>query len=372
MKRTRTKTVTFHRAHNYGAVLQAYALQNYLETIGYENTIIDYINPLIEKTYKPFYLPYNNLKDNAKRTIRNIWYYHKNIKRINQFKQFNVKYLKTTKPLKSIKDVQEAANGDTLITGSDQVWNRNITGGLSDIFTLNFGTGNKISYAASVGNNELLTEYRDEYRKKISSIKHLSVREESTSEIINNELSLGSKVVLDPVFLLESNKWEELARQNSKANIKKPYIFAYMIKYDKRLVEAANLLSNKTNLPIIDNELRNKGYNNRAQTIYTKGPWDFIKAIIGADYVVTQSFHATVFSILFHKKFFVIPHPVNGARTIDLLKKYNLSDREFHNTDELSRKDIDKESDWTEIDKAIKHDIKNSKEWLKNALEEKN
>lgn len=364
------KSITFHRAHNYGAFLQSYALQNYIISKGHDAEIIDYINPKVDEMYKPFYNPYGSFLGGVKRFIRNLFYIIPIIKRYNIFNRCIKNDLKLTKSVYNIDDVLNIIDkDDILITGSDQVWNKNLTNGLSDLYTLNFSNNYKISYAASVGNNDLLIENKDEYKNKLSSINSMSVRENSTSLILNNDFyKFDSKVVLDPVFLLNASQWEKIVSSKVDEKIDKKYIFSYMLKYDSDLISGANYLSKITNLPIVDNELRNKGYKNRIKTIFSKGPWHFLYYLINAEYVITQSFHATVFSIIFHKKVFVISHKNHGVRTDDLLKKFNLESRKFSNVDDLKKMDFYSEPNWSEVDNILNKEINDSKCWLNDQL----
>lgn len=366
------KTVTFHRAHNYGAFLQSFALQKFLQNKGNDVEILDYINPKIDKMYKPFYNPYGNFLGGIKRAVRDLFYIIPMFKRYNTFNKCIKNDLLLTKKVYSVEDARSViSKDDILITGSDQVWNENLTSGLSDIYTLNFSNNYNVSYAASVGNNNFLYSNTEEYLKKLSAIDCMSVREKSTQEILNSEpYNFNCSLVLDPVFLLSKGEWE--TNINKRVNVKekhKPYIFSYMLKVDNDLVEGANYLSDVTGLPVIDNELRNKGYKSRKKSIFSKNPWYFLYYLINSEYVITQSFHAAVFSIIFHKKFYVIPHKINGVRTNDLLKKFNLMDRCFNNVEDLQKKKIDTEIDWNEVDKILTNDADYSKKWLVNAVD---
>lgn len=365
----KVKTITFHRAHNYGAVLQAYALQNYIKKNGFETEILDYINPKVEKMYKPFYNPYNNFFKGIMRFVRNLIYISPIMKRYKAFNKFIEKNFTLTKTVYNKNEVNEIIDDDDiLVTGSDQVWNLNLTGGFSDIYTLNVGneTNKRISYAASVGNNDYIVNNKNYYNEKLSLIDHISVREESTRNAIKENLNINSTVVLDPVFLLEKDEWNDLL-EKTEIN-EKNYIFCYMLKVDKNCIDGANYISKKTGLPVIHADLRNKGFKNMKKSIFTLGPWEFLKYLKEAEYVVTSSFHATAFSLIFHKKVFVISHKYNGVRTNDLLKKFNLQNRAFSSIKDLEAKNIFEDIQWDKVDEQIIKDTAVSKQWLIDSL----
>ena len=100
------------------------------------------------------------------------------------------------------------------------------------------------------------------------------------------------------------------------------------------------------------------------------GPFEFIKHIRDAEYVVATSFHATVFSILFHKKFFIVPHKKTGARVTNLLDKLKITGRTFSTLEEFEKIDYDFETDWKEVDNGLEIERKKSIDWLVNAIEE--
>ena len=108
------------------------------------------------------------------------------------------------------------------------------------------------------------------------------------------------------------------------------------------------------------------------KSIYTKGPLEFISYIKNANYVVATSFHATVFSIIFNKKFFVIPHRKTGERVTNLLDKFQIKGRTFYSYDEFKNIDYNFETDWENVNKLVEKERIESYRWLENAIEEGN
>ena len=358
------KILTFVRAHNYGAFLQAFALSEKLKKEKHNVEFVDYRVEKIENAYKPL-----NLKTISIRSF---------LRYVRYFLPFNKKYYNFNKEIKKIQLTKsvydmhgvETLNNDTevYITGSDQVWNKNIVGELSNIYSLNFNSGRalKVSYAASVGDSNLIIDNKEEYREKLSSIDHISVREEDAKEKLEEVLNRKIDVVLDPTLLLEREDWEKYISNYHAEN--KKYIFAYVVAPDSEYIKIVNSLSERTGLPVIHCELKNPGYNNVLKTIYTKGPFDFVSSLKNAEYVVATSFHATVFSILFHKKFFIIPHRKTGARVTNLLGKLGIEGRTFSNLEEFKNVDYDFETDWSKIDKNLSYQRQESIKWLENAI----
>lgn len=353
---------TFHRAHNYGALLQAYALQKFLKN-SYEVCFIDYYNTSVYNNYKVFKPLGRNVFKWPSRFYNNIVNYKVNFKKNQVFNNF----IKTNFVLcKNSKKTYENLN--VLITGSDQVWNPHITGGLTDEYTLNVGDSNlkRISYAASVGNINIVKENKNLYLKKIEKIDYISVRELDLKNILSSYID-GKDIanVLDPTFLLTSDEWEKIIGVKEKKQEK--YILAYVVKPNDEYVKIVNELSKITGLKVICFD--NGTYENVLERSYFADPFDFINLIKNAQYVVTTSFHATVFSVIFNKNFWVVPHSATGSRVTELLKKLNLSDRVVTDLSTFKNKDIKQSINYQNTNSSIDIERKKSQEWLLNAIE---
>ena len=264
----------------------------------------------------------------------------------------------------------EKVNQDTdiYITGSDQVWNPVIVGELSDIFTLNFNSNNikKISYAASVGNANMIKESAQLFKEKIEKLDAVSVREHDAQVVLDQLIDKPVKEVLDPTLLIDQEEWNESIK--GMKTEKEKYIFTYGLPSDKEYLKIVNDLSKKTGLKIIHCGLRKNEYDNVAKTIYNEGPLEFINYIKNAEYVVSTSFHATAFSVIFNKKFFIVPHRKTGARVTSLLEKLNIKNRVYYSYDEFKDIDYDFETDWNEVNNNLKREKADSINWLKNAI----
>ena len=363
------RITTFHRAHNYGAILQAYALQKFLEENNEADVkFINYENEKIEKQYRVFKFFGRNPIKLAKQLVENILYFRKNLIRYNEFNKFSNNKLKVTKRVyKKADEIEENAN--VYITGSDQVWNPKIVGELSDVYTLNFakeGT-KKISYAASVGDANEIKKNEKIFKEKLSGFNEISVREEDAKTELEKIIDKQIEVVLDPTMLITKEEWQAEIKNEKK--IEQKYILAYVVQEDKEFVKIVNYLSEKTGLKVIHFSNKNLGINNVLKSAYTDGPLKFLKYIKDAEYIVGTSFHATVFSIIFNKKFFVVPHRKTGARVINLIKKIGIEQkRDFSTLEEFKNIDFNLEENWKKINEKILEEREKSIKWLKNAI----
>ena len=285
---------TYHRANNYGAVLQAYALQKYLEKQNVESEIIDYRSTYLEKAYRGITFS-GNLKTKLG-TLSNLpicWLKDK------KFDSFRNEYLKTSK--KYLDDAIIAAddNFDRFVFGSDQIWNYNLSG--NDRYYLGAfikNTGKLNSYAASFGTYRSDSE---EYAQLLNRFENVSIREESGLKFFEKITGRSdAKMVVDPVFLLTKDEWERLAcRQN-----KKGYIFLYTLQGKAtQMMKVAQYLSKNTGLPIVEMQAWFRPKPGNVEPRFWDDPIDFLNWIKNADFVVTDSFHCTAFSIIFQKKF---------------------------------------------------------------------
>lgn len=359
--------LTFHNAYNYGAMLQAYALQKKISTKNYVE-IIDYRNKVIEKQYKLIRPYQKSLKKFIKSLCGDIIMFPLNLKRKNVFIKFMKKRYILSSKIKTSKDLDDIIRKyDVIIVGSDQVWNIGLTEGLSNIYTLNFDSkALKISYAASVGDASQINENIDVFQEKLKDINYISVREEDARDELSKIIQKKIKVVLDPTLLLKKEEWEELLDKGKYDEEK--YILAYVVEADKEYIKIVNDLSQKTGLKVIHFNKFNPGYNNVLKNAYTEGPLEFVNYIKNAEYVVATSFHATVFSIIFNKKFFIIPHKKTGSRVTNLLDKLGIKGRTFNSFNEFKKIDYNFDTNWEEVNNKLDIERENSINWLFNAI----
>lgn len=360
--------ITFQRAHNYGAILQVYALQNILSE-KYNTEIIDYRNNEIENEYRILRRNKRSIKSLIKSIILSILYIGKNVKRYNKFNEFIKQNIKLTESYKTEKILKKNyPKKDIYITGSDQVWNYDIAGKKIDAYTLNFGDENikKISYAASIGKKELNQDNIEKYIKNISKLDFISVREKDAKIYLNKIINNPVDITLDPTLLLTGKEWEDLLLKDT--NPYKGYILGYTVSNDMEYYKILNYLSNKTGKKIIHFDRNNRKIKNVLKNAYATGPIEFLQLIKNADYVIATSFHATVFSILFHKKFWIIPPKKTSSRMISLLEMLGIKNRIVESLEEFETKDYDEDISYNIIEDKLKLERENSINWLNNAI----
>lgn len=339
--------ITFQSANNYGAVLQAYALQKYLNETYADTRIVDYHNSSIDKSYmQPRLVDFFHSPKNAIfRTMQAVLFKGKNAK-IDMFRK---KYLPLTKRYEANTISSALEEGDVFITGSDQVWNYLIVE-QDKTYYLDFAKEKRTcSYAASFGVDMIPTEYQQFYRQQLCNIEYLSVREEKGAELVRELSNQNVAVMPDPTLLIKREIWEDIC---ITPDIKMPYILVYKITKADHLLQFAKNLSKKTGLPIIyiPNDLKSGTIGSLKLDI---GPQEFLGYIRNAEYIVTNSFHGTVFSIIFGRKFFSeMSKRVNPStsRLHSLLTMFGLEDRTF---EKYSESMLDKELPMDDISRKL-------------------
>lgn len=361
----RTATITFHKAINYGAILQTYALQQTIIKLGFKNDIINYDCKFISKNYKLINL--TSIKGFLKSLLGIRNYYCKKKK----FNEFIKKYIVLTNPVdKKILNSNLFNNKyDFFITGSDQVWNYKITN-LDGIYFLDFvKEKHKInSYAASFGINDIPKELKEIYKKYLKRFSTILIREKTGINIVEELIDKKARMVLDPVFLLNEKDWLNIVYETKFDKIKNNYILVYMM--TPKINKFAKILSEKYSLQIfnIDDFILMKK-NRIGQTESKLGPEEFISAIKNARFVITSSFHAVVFSIIYNKDFFINNidkiKQNRASRQRDLLELLEIEDRDIFNHDD----DTDfVPIDWEKVNKKLEKEREKSLNELKKML----
>lgn len=369
MKTIKTATITFHKAINYGAILQTYALQQSILKLGIDNDIIDYDCKLISNEYK--LINTKSIKSLIKSSIKSLITFKMFFCKKNKFKLFIKKYIVLTNPVnKDILKSEEFNNKyNFFITGSDQVWNYEITN-LDDPYFLNFVKDkSKIkSYAASFGVGCIPESLKLKYKNYLERFSSILVREKTGANIIENLIDKKVNIVLDPVLLLNQNEWNKIIFKTNFEDIKNNYILVYMsTPYIKIFAEKLSLKYNIPIFNIADFILRKR--DKIGQTKSELGPEEFISAIKNARFIITGSFHAVVFSIIYNKDFFINNvdkiKENRSSRQKDLLDLLEIKDREIFNHDD----DTDfVPIDWNNVNKKLEIERNKSINELKKML----
>lgn len=364
-------TLTFHRACNNGALLQAYALITYLNKIdGVEAEIINYKCDMIDYAYKPTFCFYNCNK--IKGIIKFLIRYCSIKKRNMKFNEFRNKKLKISSFEYNKNNINKANDEyDLFISGSDQIWNYNLTDN-DETYLLSFvnDKSKKYTYAASFGISNIEDKYKNRYSKLLNDFTKLSVREENASQIINELINKKSFIHIDPVFLLDKSEWEKLCVPIKEDK----YILVYMVGMGKtvnEMIKFSKELSKKTGYKLLFMNTENIAYlYYELKHINNNTPDYFLSYIKNAEYVVTNSFHVSCFSIIFNKKFYteVEGKTVGGkksSRIINLLNKCELSSHIMKNGEVETTIFND---DWNNVNKIIEGERKKAYEYLNNII----
>ncbi len=371
--------LTFHNAINYGGALQAYALQKFLnETKGIEAEVIDYHSPSVERQYSFIGLKQSEslkafLLQNATTAVRK--------QKKLSFSKFVSENIKTSSQIESV-DADALSSYDMVITGSDQVWNSACTKGdksyLFDIENLDIKC---ISYAASMGNKKNFENFQEKYHVDIlNNLKRfsaISTREADAAEYIAKLTGKECVTVVDPVLLLGRDNWMKFlkefeARNASNEKINDNYILVYNIGNFALTFAFTKELAKKTGLKIkaINKDVKGDVKFVGSENCSNVSPSAFVSLINEAQYIVTDSFHATAFSLMFQKKFFTIANPNSdntNSRLQNILKNYKLEDRYI--TKPIIPEDFDTEIDYSGIEDRMKYEQEKSMKWLLNALD---
>ncbi len=325
--------LTFHRAINFGAILQCYALYRTLNDMGHDVEVVDYRPAYIEKFRKPLYWRSFKKQGGADKLkillLLPVTYWNKR-KSARFFDSFIHKNIKCTSLVKKISDIPLF---DVVFFGSDQIWNPRICEGFDPLFWGQFPKGEMrfISYAASLGTPQLLTN--EQWAKifpLVRSFDSISVREPKLEEYLQNA---GFKVqtVLDPTLMASKNIFEKIVEKPKDTG----YVLLYMLENDNNAVAFANRLAKQRGKQLICvtalsyPSVRACNY----KEVVPRSVGEFLGYFKYADYVVNISFHGTAFSIIFNKDFYTLKSK-NFERAYGLLNSLDLLSR-FVSSDEI-------------------------------------
>lgn len=322
--------ITLHRVVNYGSVLQTYALQETLKEKGNTVEIIDYYPKRLHMIGMTKRIKNKSEKLEQNTLLRNlcrIIMFPSYIQRFIMFKGFLKKYINLTPRTymnenEINKDIPKA---DIYCTGSDQVWNSEWNEKIEKPFFLDFVPNDKIriAYAASFGKSKLEEWEKEETKRMLKKYRDIAMRELSGVDILN-DLGLDSINVLDPTLLLNREKWMQIASDKYK---KERYVLVYNLNRNKKIDKYAEKLAKEKKCKIyyITYSLHE---------IYKKGKMkcnvkveDFLALIDNAQYVITDSFHATAFSINFNTQFMIVFPEKYSTRVESILKVTGLESR---------------------------------------------
>lgn len=359
-KNNKIGILTFHRPLNYGAVLQAYALQRSILDMNIDCEIIDYRSQFMEMQYYAIINPNVSLIKNFLKLYNS----QSKHRKILQYKNFIAKNMILSNQIYSDENLKDVdSEYDYIFVGSDQVWNPSIIGD-SYIYFLDgiVPDKKKISYAASMGAACFDEKIMNKCIDLIRRFSVISVREKSLSNILTNH-GIQNHTDIDPTLLLTSECWNSIIPKERME--KKPYILVYTVAEPINLYEYAKRLASLRGLEIIwiTNSRRLRF---DAKVIRDCGIEDFLQYIRDAEYVITTSFHCCVFSILFHKNLItetVGRNSVNN-RIEDLLNSVEMTNRSISFNQDI----MNSETDWDKTDLLLDALRNKSKKHIVNSI----
>ncbi|WP_420935760.1 polysaccharide pyruvyl transferase family protein [Alteromonas sp. A081] len=382
MNKRHIATMTLPLHNNYGGLLQAFALQHVIQELGHETKLIrndlrhyplwkkrfHFLKHCIKKVVfkTPILVPDFTTKEQKKIIAKNS----------ESFIEKNINTTSLVKNVFSFNDIKNY-NFDGFVVGSDQVWRTDYSANIVNYFFEFLDSKpnmTRVSYAASFGIDEwtFSDEETQKCKKLISNFHSVSVREESAVELCKIHLAIDAERVLDPTFLVQTGVYRELV---DKANLQSPEgkIFSYVLDRsdsNKKIEREASQKLNTKHFTIMPRkDLENLNSENIDEFVYPAVE-NWINGFIQADYVITDSFHGTVFAILFNKKFISIGNRRRGlSRFVSILSLFGLESRLVTDYNDFSVDKLTNDIDWNYINKILSIEQEHSKQFLKNSLD---
>lgn len=349
--------MTFFNYNNFGASLQCYGLYKTLKDMGHEVEYLDYTCPYIGNPFKLIHLKNKGLFGYIYSTMGYICY----LPRKKYFDEFR-KLIPHTKPLNESNISEYKDTYDKYIAGSDQVWSTKLTN-YDKTYFLDFVTNNKkkFSYAASFGGNTVDDLQYKWYEMLLKEFQKISVREEYGEKLVERLAQRDAKVVVDPTLLLSENDWAEVCAERI---VKGNYILVYQLGFSKQLIQTVKKVAGLTGMKVVYIPFPLGGIVKSRLSIGI-GPSEWLSLFRYAKYVITDSYHGIIFSILFRKKFLgVVDGQHKNQRAISLLNKLGLQDRIAGDNE----KKILEEINYEQVLLILKREIADSKQWLRENI----
>lgn len=347
--------ITFHRADNMGAVLQAAALQQHITDHICRCELVDFV-PNDQAFKRSLVFQFKGILVKLRRVIKK--------DRAAKFQAFRRKnYCLSGKTYYGDQALQGCAPAyDVMISGSDQILNTTLSDTSESFYLAPWTNTKKISYASSFGRSDITEDEYRLIRRELPGFAHLSAREGSAAQLIENEIGREVQVVCDPVFLLDKEAW---LKKSEKTAVSGQYAFVYAMEYSQTMEAAICSLMKEMPVYLLCGSESAKKL--PGQKITDCGPGEFLRYIASARQVLTNSFHGTAFSMIFGKPLLCVAHTTRNARLQNILQQSGNGDKLIatpQDAQDLSRMEIDGEA----ACEALKPLIVASKEYLKTAL----
>lgn len=379
-QKTKVGIITILGVNNYGADLQAFALYKKLDDLGFDSEIINYpfyknSRYISEKKAKSKFSSsrITLVKDFILGVLDKLGkMLNPSIAKVRngRFEQFKIRNIRFSKEYRSFSSLYSSTHDyDVAVVGSDQVWNPNNPINLEPYFLTFIPKGvKKISYASSFGVSEIDIENYPSYYKMLNNLDEISTREESGVKLIKVIADRTAEHVLDPTLLLEREEWLNFSKE---FDLDEPYILLFVFKNSKFITSLALELQRITGYKVVricKNEMRVES-DKKIINLRELGPSEFLGVYQKATFVLTSSFHGTVFAMIFEKPFYTVSlsSKNNNTRQESLLKLVGLEDRILYEGDSSVRPEFSS-IDYTNVNTILSVQREKSISFLKRVV----
>lgn len=367
--------MTHHRFYNQGTMLQAYALQKKIELLGCEAELIDYkeiIHGTIgNRIYKRICHPLATIEE-----IRKIVNAKKNQDKIKRSQERYDEFYKNlnigSEKYNSQEELRRTPpNYDIYMVGSDQTWNPYLPINTEAYYLSFVPEGKKkTSYAPSIGVNQIPEEKKTLMKKWLTNFEQISCREKNGCELLENILNTKVEEVLDPTFLISESEWNAVSIERT---IKEKYMICYFLGNNSNNIENAEKIAKLLGLKTYYIYTYDSKINKNLNYLFDVGPAEFLGLIRNADFVCTDSFHGSVFSIIFNKQFCSFTKrkdkgESDNNRIYKLLDLFNIKERYISQDKEIVKFDICN-IDYKKVNSILEKERIKSENYLKKCLE---
>ena len=345
--------ITRHAVPNYGSLLQTVATTELFKTCGVEMVVLDYV-PEMEKP-ENLYIPmmqkykHNKIKRMLYAILRKPDFQHMG----NSFRRYEHDMLSLTQEYNSLESLENQAfdEYDFFVTGSDQVWGPIALSEYDPAFFWSFLSTEKkrIGYSASFGRIDFGKETRLKMSEFLKKYIAITVRENSAVELLTG-MGIGNvQQVLDPVLMLTKNEWQKY--MGDKTVVQGRYILVYQVHDNPKMNQYAKKIAKVLNLKLVRVSNSYIHIIRGGEFCYLPSPADFLRLFADAQFVLTNSFHATVFSLIFNKPFAVVDSGTTNTRIDSLLKLVHQERRQIKDFNDFSQ--TSEAIDFDEVNKLL-------------------
>lgn len=351
--------ITIHIGINVGSNLQAIATSEVLKKAGHDPILINYIPDRV--TYKRFW---SNAKQSPKNFMIGVFDFMRFHFLKKKFATFQKKYCQITHPIYSHDNFAKAlTDADIYLTGSDQVWNFKHNEGYDGHYFFDGIEGRKVAYASSIGMDTLTETESLQLRQALSQYEKISVREDKAVSLLK-EIDIESVQLMDPTLMLNREQWSKFI---TKQIIKEPYMLVYLpynISDIEEIYKTVRKIARRKSIKVVTFSWTYRPIKYADKTIYYASPGDFLSLMYYADYVVTNSFHGTAFSINLNKQFWVYAPSKYSSRVGSIIRLLGLDNRLID--EEIDDKSVDNIIDYSLVNQLLDKERERAMEFLKS------